>query len=114
PAVAHRMASDGVAATAHGDQHVVLARVANGLQDIIGTSAARDQRRPAVDRPVPDSSCLVVAFLALPEQRTAEAAAEPVDSRGLTGRCNRRRHQDPPSPRSVWARWAAPAIASVR
>ena len=41
--------------------------------DVVGARAARDQRRPAVDRAVPDPPGLVVALLAGPQQRAAEA-----------------------------------------
>ena len=40
---------------------------------VVGARAARDQRRPAVDRAVPDPPRLVVALLAGAQQRAAEA-----------------------------------------
>ena len=44
---------------------------------VVGAGAPGDQRRPAVDRAVPDPPGLVVTLLAGPQQRAAEAPAQP-------------------------------------
>ena len=51
---------------------------------VVGAGAARDQRRPAVDRAVPDPPGLVVALLAGAQQRAAEAGPQ----LGLDRRCS--------------------------
>ena len=48
--------------------------------DVVGAGAARDQRRAAVDRAVPDPPGLVVALLAGPQQRAAELSAQRADA----------------------------------
>ena len=72
-AVAHRMADGRAPTAADGDLQITLAREAQRLLHVIGPRAPRDQRRPAVDRAVPDPPRLLVALLARSQQRAAEA-----------------------------------------
>ena len=77
--VADGVARDGVTAAPDRDAEVALAREADGLGNVVGAGAARDQRGPAVDRAVPDAARLVVALFAGLQQGTAEAGAEFID-----------------------------------
>jgi hypothetical protein len=77
PAVAHRLPGHRVPAATRRHQQVVLPGEADRLDHVVGAGAAGDQRRPPVDRPVPDTPRLLVPLLAGPEQRAPEAAAQP-------------------------------------
>jgi hypothetical protein len=55
-----------VAAGAHANQQITLAREADRGDDVGNTGAADDAGRAAVDRAVPDRAGLVVAFVVGP------------------------------------------------
>ena len=61
PAVADRQPREAVAAAAHGDRQPALLGEANRRTHVRDAGAARDQRRTAVDRAVPDPPVGVVA-----------------------------------------------------
>jgi hypothetical protein len=61
-----------VAASAHRDDQLVLARESDGGPDIGGAGTARDEGRTAVDRTIPDAPFGVVGSVAGTDQRSAE------------------------------------------
>src|SRR5581483_7743051 len=61
--VADGVAGDVVPAAAHCDEQLLLASELHGLADIASGFAASDQRRFAIDHPVPDLARLVVAWI---------------------------------------------------
>src|SRR5205807_8770665 len=60
-AVDRRAPGDIVAAAAHGDLELLLARQFDRVDDVGDTAAPGDQRRPLVDQPVMDFSGILVA-----------------------------------------------------
>ncbi len=77
--VANGIARDVVAAPADRDEQVVRARELDRLDDIVSRPAARDQRRLAIDRRVPDLSDLVVTRVARKKHVSPEARFEPIN-----------------------------------
>jgi hypothetical protein len=61
-----------VPAAAHGDFEIQRARERDGVGDVGGALASRDQRRPFVDEPVMDVASLVVAGVSRLKQLSAE------------------------------------------
>ena len=62
--VADRVAGEAVPPAAHGDEQAVLSREVNRADDVGHASAARDEVREAIYRPVPHlSSSLVVGVI---------------------------------------------------
>jgi hypothetical protein len=58
--ICDREARDVVATTAHADLEAGAAGESDGLGDVIGRSAAHDQRRPPVNHPVVDPAGVLV------------------------------------------------------
>ena len=81
-------AGDAVAAAAHGQVELVLAREVHGRDHVVGGRAAHDDARPPVDHRVEDLARLVVACVARRDHLAADALAEAVDRLG--------RHVRPP------------------
>ena len=69
-AVVHRVAGDVVTAALDREEQVLLAGEVDGVDDVRGPGALHDQRRPAVDQPVPDRAGIVVALIARPQDRS--------------------------------------------
>ena len=63
-AVVDRVAGHVVAAALDREQQVLLAREVDGVDDVRGAGALHDQRRLAVDQPVPDRARVVIARIA--------------------------------------------------
>ena len=61
PAVDGAVPGDVVTAAADGDLEIQRPRQLDGVRDVGGAMASRDQRRPLVDQAVVDASGLVVA-----------------------------------------------------
>ena len=87
PAVADREAGEAVAAAAHRERQTRLLREPDRRDHVVGPRAARDQRRVAVDRPVPDLAVLVVAGVAGLDQLAAEGAAQLIEGRAVELNC---------------------------
>jgi len=105
-AVADRVPGHGVPAAADRHLQVALAGEADGCHHVVGAGAAGDQRRPPVDRAVPELACLVVPLLSRLEQRTTERGAQPGQRRavdrgtlGPADRCGYLSHHDVPHAR---------------
>src|SRR3989442_263318 len=98
-AVARREPGDAVAATAYRDDKVVLARELQGRDDVLDTSAARDERRMAVGDRIPDDARAVVVAIAGENQLTAETLPELVE-RSAIERLRDRHDSLPLAPRA--------------
>jgi hypothetical protein len=81
-AVADRVAWVAVPSSADGDRQAGAPRELDGSQYVRHCAAAGDQRREAIDRPVPDFAVLVVGGVAGPDQLTLERGAQ-LAQRGL-------------------------------
>jgi hypothetical protein len=63
PALADGVPADPVAAAAHRDEQVALARETDGRDHVGHPCAAQDRSGTAVDRAVPDLACVVVSAI---------------------------------------------------
>src|SRR5439155_19145557 len=75
-AVARREAGDAVAPAADRNDEIVLAGEADRCDDVLDTSAPRDERRMAVGHRVPDDAAGVVLAIARLDQLAAKAIPE--------------------------------------
>ena len=75
-AVARRKAGDAVAPTADHDDEIVLAGEVDRRDDVLDTSAPRDERGMAVGHRVPDDAAGVVLAIAGLDQLAAKAIPE--------------------------------------
>jgi hypothetical protein len=75
-AVAGAVPHDGVAAAADRDRQAGLAGEPDRCLDVAGAGRARDQRRMAVERAVPDAPGFGIALVAGFQQRAAEVPAQ--------------------------------------
>ena len=82
PAVAGRQAGEAVAAAADGDRKVGPLREPHRGDHVGDAAAAGDQRRPAIDRAVPDLAVLVVARVLRRDELAAERCFQ-LAQRGL-------------------------------
>ena len=71
-AVVDRVAGHVVAAALDRQQQALLAREVDRVDDVRGSSALHDQRRPAIDQPVPDRARIVIARIAGCQARLPE------------------------------------------
>jgi hypothetical protein len=76
PAVAHRVAIDPVAAALDRQRKVRLARQRDARADVRRAAAADDQPRLAVDHPVEELPCVVVARVALLQDVAVETCTD--------------------------------------
>ena len=79
-AVAHRVAGDVVAAGAHGNEQLFLARERDRMGDIGGAEAAHHQAGPSVDHGIPDRAGRVVAILSGQGDDATQLAAQGCNS----------------------------------
>ena len=100
-AVDRRAPGDIVAAAAHGDLELLLARQFDRVDDVGDTAAPGDQRRPLVDQPVMDFSGILVARIGRLEEHPREGLAEFADR--VAQRCCRI-HARPPRQSSSYRR----------
>jgi hypothetical protein len=74
-----------VPAAPDGDQQLVVAGEADGLQDVGHARGAGDEGGPAVHVAVPDAACLLVVRVARQDERTAKPLSELVDDVSAEG-----------------------------
>jgi hypothetical protein len=79
-AVAHRMAGDVVAAAAHGNEQLFVARELDRMDDIGGAEATHHEAGPPVDHGVPDRAGGVVTILSGQCDNAAQLAAQGCNS----------------------------------
>ena len=82
-AVVHSIAGGVVAAALDREQQVLLTREVDPVDDVGGSRALQDQRRPAVDQPVPDRAGVVVPFVARAHDRAAGSLDESLNGLGV-------------------------------
>jgi hypothetical protein len=82
PVVAGREAGDAVAAAADRDRELLLAGEADRSGDVGCARGAGDELRVAVDHPVPDDACLVVAGVVAADDLPGEHIGEAADRGG--------------------------------
>lgn len=63
PTIDHGTPGHIVPAAPNGDLEAVLAGEVDGVNNVSGAPAACDQRRPLVDEPIVDFSCVLVTDL---------------------------------------------------
>ena len=78
PVVADRIAGDVVAAALDRQQKPLISREIDGVLDIGGALATRDQSRTPVDHGVPDGACIVVAVVRRTQQHALHRSRERV------------------------------------
>jgi hypothetical protein len=81
-AVADRQARIAVASAPHGDPEAGARRKPDRRDHVRHAAAARDQRREAIDRAVPDLAVLVVGRVAGPDELALERRAQLAQSIG--------------------------------
>ena len=77
-----------MAAATHRDLQLQVARQPDGIDDVADATAARYQRRPPVDQPVMDPSCLIVVWIDGQQELPREGFGEFGDRIGKRLRCN--------------------------
>jgi hypothetical protein len=77
------VAGDGMTATTHRDEEVVLATEANRFDDIVASDTARDESWAPVDGAIPHASGFVIALFAGSEQGSAESRPQSSDEPGF-------------------------------
>lgn len=70
-----------MAAAAHGDEQLVLARKAHAACDVSGIGATGNQGGTLVDQPIPDLPRLVIAVALRPQQPAVQSALKLGDRR---------------------------------
>jgi hypothetical protein len=75
-AVAHRIARDVMAAAAHRNEQLFIARELDRIDDIRGPKAPHHQAGPSIDHGVPDGAGGVVAILSRQRDSAAHVAAQ--------------------------------------
>ncbi len=84
PVVAGGEAGDAVAAAADGDDELLLAGEAERSDDVVSAGRLHDQRRPPVDRAVPDRARRVVAGVVRADHFARECVRQRPHPRELT------------------------------
>ena len=83
PTVARRVASETVTATAYSEHYLVLLSERHHPLDILDRLGCDDQRGMTIDRPVPDSTSLVVARIIRRTDITLKSRTERFESTGI-------------------------------
>ena len=82
-AVGHRVAGDVMAAAAHRQAHLVLAREGQCVAHVLRVQAARDDRRPALGHAVPDLARGVVGLRFRCDDAATDTRGECFEARGV-------------------------------
>jgi hypothetical protein len=77
--VAHGLAGHPVARGSNGDQEVVRASELHRPDDVRGSGAPSDHRRPSVDHPVEHGARVVVLWIDGQDEASSQALSEVLD-----------------------------------
>src|SRR5687768_4748410 len=85
-----------MAAALYRNEELSLTGETDRLDDVIDAGAACDQRGTPVDCAVPDAPALLVTLFSTPQQGSAEARAQRIESCGCDQLLNRPHRRAPP------------------